>query len=73
MKRTLTMEVLKEFLESSTIHGLNYISTAKVSFSLSLSFMSISVQFSADVYNHYDMKQRSIFIASLVVNSIESL
>ena len=25
------MEVLKEFLESSTIHGLFYISTAKVS------------------------------------------
>ena len=24
------MEVLKEFLESSTIHGLSYISTAKV-------------------------------------------
>ena len=26
------MEVLKEFLETSTIHGLLYISTAKVSF-----------------------------------------
>ena len=26
------------------------------------------VQFSADVYNHYDMKQRSLFIAPLVVN-----
>jgi hypothetical protein len=25
-----TMEVLREFLETSTIHGLNYISTAKV-------------------------------------------
>ena len=25
------------------------------------------VQFSADVYNHYDMKQRSLFIAPLVV------
>ena len=25
-----TMEVLREFLESSTIHGLNHISTAKV-------------------------------------------
>ena len=25
-----TMEVLREFLESSTIHGLTYISTAKV-------------------------------------------
>ena len=25
------MEVLREFLESSTIHGLSYISTAKVS------------------------------------------
>ena len=35
VKGTLMMEVLREFLESSTIHGLNYISTAKVSFSLS--------------------------------------
>ena len=26
-----SMEVLREFLESSTIHGLSYISTAKVS------------------------------------------
>ena len=26
-----TMEVFREFLESSTIHGLTYISTAKVS------------------------------------------
>ena len=25
-----TMDILREFLESSTIHGLNYISTAKV-------------------------------------------
>ena len=27
------MDTLKEFLESSTIHGLNYISAAKVRFS----------------------------------------
>ena len=29
--------------------------------------VNITVQFSADVYNHYDMKQRSLFIAPLVV------
>ena len=28
--RLATMDILREFLESSTIHGLNYISTAKV-------------------------------------------
>lgn len=31
------MDLLREFLESSTIHGLTYISTAKVDYSLIVS------------------------------------
>ena len=32
-----------------------------------INYLVEPVQFSADVYNHYDMKQRSLFIAPLVV------
>ena len=42
------MDILREFLESSTIHGLSYISTSKVKDL----YMPISVGFRHNLYTH---------------------